>query len=436
MPQPDSPVMSATNVPSGGSSLCFGCVLRIAARNLLRYRRRTLLTTGLIAIGVVAVLLFVALAGSFRALMVGQITDSMLGHLQVHRTGYLASIDSLPLNLNLKPKMVNRLNGVLDAADGVEAFSPRLKFGAMFSNFSETTNIRIVAVDPEREVAVTPLLPQRFVNGEPTNGLIARGGILVPELLARGLKVTVGDEVVLVATNLDGSVNGMSFQVHGILESITGPGGRDGYLHIEDARTLLRMSEPEVSEIAVRVTDPAKAASVAAQLGTQLEGVKNQKGKSIFDVKSWQKLTPFYNIARMIDLMTLFIQIMLVSIVLISVMNVMIMAVYERIREIGTIAAIGTQPRTILGLFLSEGLLLGVAGAAAGTVLSLVVVLILNSVKVAFHFGRQDLVLAPTIGASTVAVTIAVVVAVAVLASLQPAWKAARMDPNSALRHV
>jgi putative ABC transport system permease protein len=436
MPNVETPAPSAPNPPTEKTLGGMACVLRIAVRNLLRYWRRTLLTTVLIAIGVVAVLLFVSLAGSFRAMMVGQITDSMLGHLQVHRKGYLSSIDSLPLNRNLRPRMLEQLNDALAKLDGIEAISPRLKFGAMFSNFSETTNIRIVAVDPAREVKVTPLLPKRFVQGEPKDGLMGRGGILVPELLARGLNINVGGEVVLVATNRDGSVNGMTFQVHGILESVTGPGGRDGYVHIEDARKLLRLVEAEVSEIAVRVKNPERAAAVADQLAGALKAIRNKKGKPVFEVHSWQKLTPFFNIARMIDLMTLSIQMMLVSIVLISVMNVMIMAVYERIREIGTIAALGTQPRTILGLFLSEGLLLGLAGTAAGTFISVIAVMILNSVKVAFRFGRQDLLLAPTIDALSLVVTVVVVIGVAVLASLQPAWKAARMDPNTALRHV
>ena len=60
-----------------------GDVLAIAARNLARYRRRTVLTAALIAIGILAVLVFVAVTGSFKAVMIGQITDSMLGHLQV-----------------------------------------------------------------------------------------------------------------------------------------------------------------------------------------------------------------------------------------------------------------------------------------------------------------------------------------------------------------
>jgi putative ABC transport system permease protein len=118
-------------------------------------------------------------------------------------------------------------------------------------------------------------------------------------------------------------------------------------------------------------------------------------------------------------------------------MNVMIMAVYERIREIGTIAAIGTPPRRILALFLTEGLLLGVGGAVAGIALSAAAIYGLNLWKPTFDFGmQQGLVLNASISLRD-AVTIAVLVIVmALLASLQPAWKASRMDPVRALGHV
>jgi putative ABC transport system permease protein len=135
--------------------------------------------------------------------------------------------------------------------------------------------------------------------------------------------------------------------------------------------------------------------------------------------------------------MTLFIRIILISVVLISIMNVLIMAVYERIREIGAISAIGTRPSTILGLFITEGLLLGVLGTLVGVAVSLVAVYVLNTMTISFSFGRQEnLILVPTIGAADVLITGALTILVAVLASLQPAWKASRMDPISALRHV
>jgi len=69
------------------------------------------------------------------------------------------------------------------------------------------------------------------------------------------MKVDVGDTIVIVATNKDGSVNGKQFRVSGILDSVTGPGGRDGYIHIEDAMETLRMEEMEISEVALRLKD-------------------------------------------------------------------------------------------------------------------------------------------------------------------------------------
>jgi putative ABC transport system permease protein len=101
------------------------------------------------------------------------------------------------------------------------------------------------------------------------------------------------------------------------------------------------------------------------------------------------------------------------------------------------IAAIGTPPRRILALFLAEGALLGVVGTAIGMLLSLALVYALNVWPVHFAFGRElQLVLHPSLAAADALMIGGIVVVMAILASLQPAWKAARMDPITALRHV
>jgi putative ABC transport system permease protein len=412
-------------------------VIKIAARNLRRYQRRTILTSALITLGVVAVLLFISITGSFKNMMVGQITDSMIGHLQIHRKGYLASIDNLPLNRNLNQRQVAEVKELLSGVDAVESFSMRIKLGAMFSNFTETTNIRLNAVIPEQEVKTVPLLSDRIIEGQKKDVLLQKGEILIPELIAKGMKVKMGDSVVLVANNKDGSVNGKTFVVRGVLEGISGPGGRDGVIHLDDAKELLRINGVEISEIAVRLKNMADLPWVFSRLKNELISVTNKEGNPVFEVHTWEGLSPFYNIARMIDLMTFFIKIMLVAIVLVSIMNVMIMAVYERINEIGTIAAIGTLPGKIMALFVIEGFLLGVLGTAVGTVISLISIAAINTAKLTFDFGRQsNLVLAPTIGAGDVITIVLIVIGIAVAASLQPAFKAARMDPITALRHV
>jgi putative ABC transport system permease protein len=423
-------------------------ILKIALRNLARFGRRTLLTSMLVTLGVLSVLLFIAVSGSFKSLMIGQFTDAVLGHLEVHRRGYVASIDSLPLNLNMQPAAVQKVEQALSKIDGIDAYSERLKLGAMFSNFTETTSIRVNGVVPDKEAATMPLLPGRLTQGSKESPLLKPGEIIIPTLLARGLNIKVGDTVVLVATNREGSVNGKTFLVRAIMEAITGPSGRDGYIHIEDARSLLRLKQPEINEIAIRLKNPARLDAVYAQLSQEL-GADAMKGGNAapdaakkgggggLEIHTWAALSPFSNIAKMIDLLTVFIKIMLVAIVLVSVMNVMMMAVYERIREIGTISAIGTPPRRILSLFLTEGFLLGLGGAALGVVISLAAIFALNVWKVTFDFGQQHgLVLSPSIGAVDVLTISGMVVFMALLASLQPAWKASRMDPVRALGHV
>jgi putative ABC transport system permease protein len=411
-----------------------GNLFKIAIRNLLRYKRRTLLTASLITVGVVFVLVFISVSGTFKNMMIGEITDSMIGHLQVHRKGYVASIETLPINLNIKGGAIAKLENILNEQPEIEAYSPRIKFGGMFSNFTETSSIRITAIDPEKEFKTVPLLPARVIEGSKE---LKPGEILIPELLSRGMKVKIGDTAVIVATNANGSVNGKQFTVAGILASATGPGGRDGYIHMDDARELLRMEGPEVSEVAIRLKDFGKLHKFSDKLEGLLSQTLNQQGKPIFELHTWEKLSPFFNIARMIDLMTFFIKIMLIAIVLISIMNVMIMAVYERIREIGTIAAIGTLPGKILNMFVIEGFCMGVVGALIGDIVGIALVYILNLFKISYNFGQQKgVILQSIVNPSDILMISVTVIIVSVIASLQPAFKASRMEPIQALRHV
>lgn len=411
-------------------------IMTLSMRNLARYKRRTFLTSLLITFGVTAVLLFISISGSFKSMMIGQITDSMIGHIQVHKKGYMSSMDSLPLNMNLTGKQVKTIKSLLSASSDVEAYSMRIRIGAMLSNFSETTNIRLNAVNPEAELETVPLLDDRLISGT-KEGLLKRGEILIPELIAKGMKTKVGDSIVLVANNKDGSVNGQTFTVRGILESISGPGGRDGVIHIQDAKMFLRIDGVEVSEIAIRLKDSRKLHKIHAEITAALSSSKNKMGKPMFEIHTWESLSPFFNISKMINLMTFFIKIMLVGIVLISIMNVMVMAVYERVNEIGTIAAIGVTPNKILSLFLTEGFLLGVMGSLIGVIISLISIVMLNATQISFDFGRQKgLLLAPTIGVIDILTVVVIVVIISVLGSLQPAYKASKMDPITALRHV
>lgn len=405
-------------------------ILKISFRNLKRNHRRTLLTASLITLGVIFVLVYTALSGSFKNYMIGQITDSSMGHIQIHKKGFVASVENLPLDKNLNLKAIKFIEEFLNSSKYVESYSYRIKFGATFSNFVSSTNIRLNAIDPQKEFITLPALNNRLIDFKE----LKLGGIIVPELIAKGMDVKVGSPIVLVANNKKGSVNGINLKVAGLVERISGPGGRDGYIHIDDAKKVLRIKGVEVSEIVIRLKDNKMLKEAMKELSPILKKL-NKKGKPAFEIHTWQKLSPFYNIVKMLDIMNMAIQIILISIVLISILNVMIMSVYERIKEIGTIAAMGTPPKTIVKLFLTEGLLLGVLGAVLGGIISLSIVEVLNMMQITYDFGREsDLVLKPVLAFKDVIIVGLIVVVISLIASISPAIKASKLDPVEALR--
>lgn len=412
-------------------------VLKIALRNLFRYKRRTFLTTSLIAIGVILVIVFSGVANSFKNGVIGILTNSNLADIQIHKTGYLKSIDNLPLDLTIDAKGIAKIEKLLKNNEQVKAFSQRIRFGSMISNFSETTNIRLTAVYPEMESQTCPDLLKRIKGPkiDPTR-FLKPGEIVVPTNLAKGLKLELGSDAVLVANNKDGSVNGMTLRVGGISDNILGPTGKDGYLHIDDAKTLLRIDKNEVTQIAVKLKNFDKLNNVYEQLKIELMKMKNKSGKPLYEISTWEQLSPFTSVASIVDLLIIVVRIILISIVLISILNVMMMSVYERVREIGTIASIGTLPSRILSLFLVEGFALGLMSSIIGSLLGVATLILLKFIKFNFTFGRMDITLSPSIPLPDVIFTVLIVIAISVISSLQPALKASRLEPVDALRHV
>ena len=414
-------------------------IFKIAIRNLLRYKRRTLMTSLLIIIGIVLVIVFSGVSISFKNMMIGSITDSMLGHLQIHNKGYVSSIDNLPLHLNINEKGIKQLDKIFEKHDNmIEAYSYRIKFGAMLSNFVETTNIRLTAVQPQMENATCPRLVERIVGDvlDPSK-FIEQGKIIIPENLSKGLKLNPGDEVVLVANNKDGSVNGLSLKVSNIIEGIMGPSGRDGFIHIDDAKILLRIYENEVNEVAIRLKNADKLGRINKLLDDELSQITNKQDKPVFELHTWADLSPFSTIASIVDLLIITVKMVLIAIVLISILNVMMMSVYERVSEIGTISAIGTLPSKILWLFMAEGFSLGVISTIVGNVIGVLTLLLINLAKFHFSFSRmKNILLETSITPSDLISVSMIVIIIAVISSLQPALKASKMQPVDALRHV
>ncbi|MBA4311654.1 MAG: ABC transporter substrate-binding protein [Chlorobiaceae bacterium] len=407
-------------------------LIKIAVRNLFRYKRRTILTSSLIAFGVVLVIVFGGLAISFKTQMIGMITNTNLGDLQIHKKGYVESIDNLPLNISLSDSEYADVERALNAVPEIAAFSPRIKFGAMISNYVQTSNIRLTAIYPDLESNTLPDLIKRIKSDiKDKKNYLRQGEILVPENLMKGLSLKVGDEIVLIATNKDGSVNGIPVRIAAMMENVLGPSGKDGYIHIADAMTLLRMEKPEIIEVAIKLKQFDQLGKVYENLKKTLSQQPTQK-----EIHTWEQLSPFASIARIVDLLILVVKFILISIVLVSVLNIMTMSVYERISEIGTIAAIGTRPSRILTMFLVEGFTMGLLSNIIGILVGVGILLLMNTTSINFVFGQMNVALAPDIPTREILLTTLIVMLVSVFASLQPAYKASRMEPVDALGHV
>ncbi len=401
-------------------------IILISLRNLRRYKRRTMLSSLIIVLGLFIAILFSGVANTFKNTMIGQITDSMLGHAQIHRKGYTQSIDTLPLTHSITPEQLKSIKAKLKKNKSINSISPRLRFNGLISNYKESTNIRIFGINPKTEIKVSPALPSRIkkrisgISGIP----VQKGGIVVPENLANSMNLKLNDTVVIVATNKDGSVNALNLKIIGILDRILGPGGKDSYVHIQNAQQILRTKD--YHEIAIRMNNLNNAEKIVKQ-------IKNKLNKK-FEIHPWQAFSPFSTIANVIDIMFIFLQILLVTIILVSIMNVMLMAVYERIKEIGTLMAIGTRPKTIMMMFFTEAFFLGLFSLIAGIISGVGVVYILNLLKINFKFGAMNLTLEPVVSISSIISLFVIVLVFTVVATIVPARKAKNLEPVDALR--
>ncbi len=410
-------------------------IIKIAYRNLLRQKRRTFLSALIIVVGILFTLVFSGLAKSFKNTLISEITDSNLSHIQIHKKGYLTSIDSIPLDIVISPDRIKQLKKVLKEEKSVATFSERIKFGGIISNYKDSTNVVLNGINPEAEDKTTPLLKTRILGNKLSKLELKKGEILIPDLIAKTYKLKRGGNVVLIATNKDGSVNGLNFKVAGILESVIGPGGRNGYIHIDDAKSILRTED--VSEIAIRINNFDQLQKTLQKIKKRLKKIKDKDGEQYLEIHPWNALSPFSNIVKIIAVMNISLQIILIALVLISVFNVMTMSVYERVKEIGTMIAIGTLPIKTAFIFMFEGFFLGVFATILGNALGAICLSFLRIAKISFTFGRmQEVILSPNISILDMLLNSTIVIIISMAASIIPAVKASKMEPVDALRHV
>jgi putative ABC transport system permease protein len=404
-------------------------MLKIGWRNLWRNQRRSLIILGALMIGVWGLMMMYGLNRGWMAGMVDLAILSNASHLQVHRTGYLKDPD-----VKLSIADPGPLGEEIARLPHVQAISPRGKVRGMVSSARGSFGVQLEGVDPAAEAKVSSVASSlregRFlVEGD---GHV----IVIGAPLAERLRVAPGKKLVIYARDVNQDLKAIGVKVVGIYR--TGNDAVDKFMAFMPLSTFQAEFGlgDRVHEIAIRVDDERNLPEVEA-------GVYRIRARHPqLDVVTWRTLFAFIVQMFRLTIISNYIILVIFGIAIsLGIANTMVMAVFERFREIGIMRAIGTRPSQIFLMVVLEAAVLAATGLALGSVASDLSFRIwghygLNlaiAEKSLASFGIPSIVYPQVIAADWL-MTWAGVVVMAFISGLYPAIKAARKNPVEAMR--
>lgn len=404
-------------------------LMLFAVRNLARNARRSATILGMIALGSIALLLAGGYAAAtFRGLRESTIRNG-LGHLQIGGPGFREE-EERPLARGLAdPEAVRRIV----AADArVRAAAARIEFTGLASNGEKAVVFLGRGVEPDREYGAAGF-SLRMTAGRPIAPSPDHEAVLAAGL-ARSLRVKAGDWVTLLSQTVDGALNGADVRVVGIYTT--------GVREVDERALIVRLDTAQlilntrgVSKLIVVLRETGATSAAKASLERDLTAA----GQRV-EIATWSDLATFYHQVRGLYAgIFMFLGLIIVSLVVLSSGNAMTMTVMERVREIGTLMALGTSRARILLMFVAEGIGLGFLGGAIGAGLGFALARVLTRAQIMMPppptFTTGFPLVIDTVPALYVAVPLVMLVTLT-MASLLPAVRAARLRITDALAHT
>ena len=401
-------------------------LFKMAWRNVWRSRRRSLVTIAAMTFALWVELLYSGMILGFTSGMERDVLDLEVGDLQIHADGYRDK-PSIYTAIDEADALLVRLDGAAFIA------SARLLGGGLAAAGELSAGVALRGVEVERDAAVS-LIHDKIAGGEWLDPEDPHG-VVVGRRLARTLDVAPGDELVVLTQAADGSLANELYRVRGVLLGIADGTDRSAVFMTAAAFRELMVFPHGVHQVVVR-RQPAVALETAATRVRELAPG--------LDVATWRQLMPV--IATMLD-STRGLILIIFSIVYVAVgiliLNAMLMAVFERIRELGVLKALGAGPRLVMSLILIESAIQTAVAIAVGVTLALPAMGYLSEVGIDVGIlGGVDMmgVAAPPVwrgiyNADTVAGPLLMLIVIVALAVLYPALKAAWIRPVEAMRH-
>ncbi|MDE2782845.1 MAG: ABC transporter permease [Gemmatimonadota bacterium] len=399
----------------------------MAWRNLWRYGRRTLTTIAAMTLALLTLVVWTSFTQGFLRDLQTTIVEVEIGDMQVH-----------PPDYRTQPSIFDRIGAPSELVDTLGAMgfdaSARLLGGGLAAAGDASAGVSLRGVETDQDARVS-VVYDRVAQGswlDPSDP----AGVVIGGRLARTLDVGVGDELVLLSQATDGSIANGLYRVRGILAPFSEATDRGGVFLVRQAFLDFFVLPGGAHQVVVRNTEGQALEVSAAQIQAVAPGL---------DVLTWRELFP--TLATMLDSVesTMYILFMIVYLAIaILLINATLMAVFERIRELGLLKAVGLSPTRVVGLILWEGFFQAMLAAAAGLILSVPVLFYVTRVGINLAaLGGQvsisgiglDPVMRGIVNPTIVVGPLSTMFVIVLLSMLYPALKAARIKPVEAMRH-
>jgi ABC-type lipoprotein release transport system permease subunit len=405
--------------------------LRLAWRNIWRHKRRTIILIVSVTLSLSLMMFYDGFVEGFQNAIYANAIKVLGGNVQVFGPGHKQEVGANPL-IALENDV-----SVADAARSlpeVAAAGRRIVTGGMATNREGAFSVSIIGIEPEAEAPIS-LMAQNISNGSYLKS-DDRDIVFIGKGLADAMSLKVGDAFTMTGEELHNQMRQRTMTVGGIYDlGMAEVEKKTVYISLAEAQDLYGLTNAS-SEVVIFLHNLGDESKV-------IRGLQPSIGKN--EVETWQTSIPDLETAinRKSSVMSVFGMIIL-FIAGIGILNLLMMAIYERTREIGVLAALGMKPGQITWLFLLEGAMLGLVGAAVGVVFGIICLVLLQ--KVGFDYSSFASLTSytalisgrvyPTLGLDKLADHVVAVVIISLLASYYPAREAARKDPSVALHFV
>jgi putative ABC transport system permease protein len=401
----------------------------LAVRNVGRNRRRSLITGVAIVIAVVMVMLLRGFVDGAGALMVADVVEGRSGALQVHRKGYVDSIESVPTRLNMPytPELVAKMRAV----PNVKGVTGRIVFNGLVGNGRTQTMFVGRALDLAHEEEACPRAKSIVKEGGKPLAAGDASDVLLGFELGESFGTPLGATVSVQSSSPSGRSNAIDLKVKGFaVSSLPFENKRVLAVPLATAQSLIDL-DGKVTEYAIAVNELAALEQTKADLQAAL-------GPE-YEVHAWHELNTFVrDVINRQNIVFSAISAVLFVIALTVIANTMLMSVFERIREIGTLLAVGVRRAQVLQLFVLEAAVIGLVGGVIGATVGRVALAVISAIGIPLELPGTSghAMLEPTVSPRFVAGAVIVAVIGALAASALPARRASRLNPVDALRNA